>query len=144
MADESKRIEVPLQCLYRGCPNEGHLLVYPSGHGYNIDWDPGWVFYALGFPSELKNLGVCPNHVHVPLPADGGKPALDIEVKQETHGVYYYIREGGVLLGKATFPTNTLQLQFAPQPQGVSEQLLDAGRRVAVAYGFVEPEAPAR
>jgi hypothetical protein len=125
-------IEVPLQCLYQRCKNEGRLRVRPSHGGYNIWPEPGWVFYALGFPSERRNLGVCPDHQNITIPASGAGASLDVVVRQETHGVYYEIREAGVVLGKATFPTNTLQLQFAPRPEGVSDRLLDAGRRVAV------------
>jgi hypothetical protein len=137
-----KPIEVPLQCLYQGCPNEGRLRVRPSSGGYNLWPEPGWVFYALGFPSERRNLGVCPDHQHVTLPATGARPALDVFARQETHGVYYEIREAGVVLGKATFPTNTLQLQFAPRPEGVTDRLVDGGRRVAAAFGFL-PDAAA-
>jgi len=137
-----KPIEVPLQCLYQGCKNEGRLRVRPSPGGFNIWPEPGWVFYALGFPSERRNLGVCPDHQHITIPANDAGSSLDIMVRQETHGVYYEIREGGLLLGKATFPTNTLQLQFAPRPEGVTDRLLDAGRRVAATFGFV-PDAAA-
>jgi hypothetical protein len=135
-------IEVPLQCLYQGCPNEGRLRVRPSHGGYNIWPEPGWVFYALGFPSERCNLGVCPDHQHIMIPANGVRAPLDVVVRQETHGVYYEIREAGTILGKATFPTNTLQLQFAPRPEGVTDRLLDAGRRVAATFGFL-PDAAA-
>jgi hypothetical protein len=96
----------------------------------------GWLFYALGYPSTRRNLGVCPDHQHVTL---AGEPALDVQVRSETHGVYYEIRQDGVVLGKATFPTNTLQLQFAPG--GVSDALRAAGRRVADAYGFLPDDA---
>ncbi len=41
MASEVKPFEVPLQCLYRGCPNEGLLLVFPSEGGYGITPAPG-------------------------------------------------------------------------------------------------------
>ncbi len=72
-------------------------------------------------------------------PEDAGEPSLDVSVRAETHGVYYEIRQGGVLLGKATFPSNTLALQFAPG--GVSDRLRSAGRRVALAYGFLPDDA---
>jgi hypothetical protein len=139
---DPKPIEVPLQCLYQGCKNEGRLRVHPSHGGFNIWPEPGWVFYALGFPSERRNLGVCPDHQRITIHTSGARPSLDIVVRQETHGVYYEIREAGVLLGKATFPTNTLQLQFAPRPEGVTDRLLDAGRRVAATFGFL-PDAAA-
>ena len=137
-----KPIEVPLQCLHQGCQNEGRLRVRPSHGGFNIWPEPGWVFYALGFPSERRNLGVCPDHQQITIPANGAGSSIDIVVRQETHGVYYEIREAGFLLGKATFPTNTLQLQFAPRPEGVTDRLLDAGRRVAATFGFL-PDAAA-
>jgi hypothetical protein len=94
-----------------------------------------WVFYALGFPSTRKNFGVCPDHQHIVLPAENGRPPIDVVVRGEVHGVYYEIREQGVLLGKVTFPTNTLELQFAPGE--VSDRLRDAGHRVATAFGFL-------
>jgi hypothetical protein len=143
MATESaKPIEVPLQCLFQGCTNEGTLLVYPSSSGYGITAAGDWIFYALGFPTSARNLGVCKEHQHVTLPPNEGQPQLEVDVRPEAHGVYYCIREGGALLGKATFPTNTLALQFAPVPGGVSDRLREAGRRVALAFGFL-PDAAA-
>jgi hypothetical protein len=53
----------------------------------------------------------------------------------ETHGLYYEISQGGARLGKVTFPTNTLELGFAPGD--ISDGLRRAGHRVAAAFGFL-------
>jgi hypothetical protein len=134
MPDETKSIEVPVHCLYRDCETQGYLLVYPSSRGHDgVSPTDGWVFYALGYPTQ-RSLGVCKAHQHVTLPAEGASPALEVVVRPERHGVYYEMREAGTVLGRVTFPTNTRALQF--EPGDVSDALRDGGRRVAVTFGF--------
>jgi hypothetical protein len=136
MITAAASFSVPIQCLFPGCPNEETLVLHPRTRGaLGIDPPPSWLFYALGFPSTRKNLGLCPDHQHVVLAGRTGEPDLDVLVRAETHGLFYELRQHGELLGKVTFPTNTLTLQFAPVE--ASDRLRIAGNRVAIAFGFL-------
>jgi len=61
-----------------------------------------------------------------------------VKVTQETHGIFFEVSTPGAVLGKVTFPSNTMMLQL-PQEVEPSEELWAAGRRVANQYGFAAP-----
>jgi hypothetical protein len=139
MTDRINPIEVPLVCLHHGCEASGPLRLHPSErdvHGYGITPPSGWLFYALGYPSTRRNLGLCPAHQNIVL--EGSPSNIGVKVTQETHGIFFEVSTPGSVLGKVTFPSNTMTLQRAQEVEP-SEELWAAGRRVANQYGFAAP-----
>jgi len=132
MSNDSTWFDVPMQCLYRGCQAGASAKLRAARGGYGINPPAGWFFYALGFPSALPNLGVCPDHQRFTVAVGG--PTLDVVVKSEMHGIYYEIAGSGQTLGKITFPTNTLTMQLVPSE--ASAELRAAAPRVSAMIDF--------
>jgi hypothetical protein len=135
---DPNEFEVPLHCLYRGCIAEGRLRIKAHVSPLRYDTTPldGWTLFAADL-GTLRSLGLCPAHQRLTI--DDKSPALEVVARREQHGLLYEIREAGEILGKVTFPSNTLQLQFPPGE--VSDKLRVAGARVAALLDFTKRTA---